>query len=63
MEEELFFDFEQLQETKNKKLFLANVESLSWDVVSDKLNEVRSAVNDYDEEKIAEILKQIVELD
>ena len=37
LEEELFFDFEQLQETKNKKLFLANVESLSWDVVSDKL--------------------------
>ena len=39
LEEELFFDFEQLQETKNKKLFLANVESLSWDVVSDKLRE------------------------
>ena len=63
LEEELFFDFEQLQETKNKKLFLANVESLSWDVVSDKLIEVRSAVNDYDEEKIAGILKQIAELD
>ena len=63
LEEELFFDFEQLQETKNKKLFLANVESLSWDVVSDKLEKVRSAVNSYDEEKIAGILKQIAELD
>ena len=63
LEEELFFDFEQLQETKNKKLFLANVESLSWDVVSDKLEKVRSAVNDYDEEKIVGILKQIAELD
>ena len=62
LEEELFFDFEQLQETKNEKLFLANVESLSWNVVSDKLTEVRSAANDFDEEKIVGILKEIAQL-
>ena len=62
LEEELFFDFEQLQETKNEKLFLANVESLSWDVVSDKLTEIRSAANDFDEEKIVGILKEIAQL-
>ena len=55
LEEELFFDFEQLQATSNKKLFLSNVESLRWSVLSDKLEAARFAVDDFSEKKIIEI--------
>ncbi len=62
LEEELFFDFEQLKATSNKKLFLSNVESLRWSVLSDKLEAARFAVDDFSEKKIIEILKEITQL-
>ena len=62
LEEELFFDFEELQATNNEKLFLSNVESLRWDVLSDKLEDVRFAVDRFNEKKIIEILKEITQL-
>ena len=61
--EELFFDFEQLQPTNNDKLFLSNVESLRWTVLSDKLKDARFAINDFNEEKIIRILREISQLD
>ncbi len=61
--EELFFDFEQLQPTNNDKLFLSNVESLRWTILSDKLKDVRFAIDDFNEEKIVGILREISQLD
>jgi FlaA1/EpsC-like NDP-sugar epimerase len=58
--EELFHELENYQATAHAKIFLAQPRSMSWDLLSQLLQQAQQAVADYDEAALRRILDQLL---